>query len=691
MATSGSFQSNNEKYCNLYVEWKVTGQSVANNTSTVQVDVYLKHHALNIPSKTLTINFGGTVKNITTPAINIGSSANTTKLGSATLTAWHNANGTKSLTISVSMPINAGCDGTHWDTITASGSATFNQIARPTTPTLSASTVELGKSVTINMARNLSSLTHTLTYSIGANSGTIGSSLGTSKAWTPAIDLAHQIPKATSGVVTITCKTYSGSTLIGTKSVTLTVTVPSSVRPTIKTFTVEDAKGYLTKYGNFVQNHSEYRVTMDANLAYSSPVAKWTIDAYTASFMVKNASGTYDVGTPSGSDEQTIWVEVEDYRGRTASAQKDFTVLAYSKPKTTITAYRCNSDGTENPEGTHIKATISGSITALNNKNSKTFKIQYKKSTDAVSAFETNTALTYNSAYTCSSSKIFAADVDTVYNVRAIATDDFGETIHTIDVSTAYTIIDFKADGKGIAFGKASTEEGFDVDMKALFRQGIKSNQSTGTYLAANQGKVMVDSLVDLNSNGNAPWVALARLRTNNGYFTIGTLNGELDIIYTAKETVDAGTNSGTRFWRFYEGGTMRLAGQLQLSNGSTYYINGSGTSKLNALQCVGDVTAKLGATDQVSLVGLSQSLSGLFKYKSYTISNYTANTYAWVQLSSVIESWTDIGTVLAVIPCGGRVSGQNPLATVTNDGTYIRYVCGISGTLTLYFLVASI
>ena len=73
MASTGSFQSNNSAYCNIYTEWKVTGQSVANNTSTVVVDVYLKHHALNIPSKTLTINFGSTVKNITTPAINIGS------------------------------------------------------------------------------------------------------------------------------------------------------------------------------------------------------------------------------------------------------------------------------------------------------------------------------------------------------------------------------------------------------------------------------------------------------------------------------------------------------------------------------------------------------------------------------------------------------------------------------------------
>lgn len=643
MATSGSFQSNNEKYCNLYVEWKVTGQSVANNTSTVQVDVYLKHHALNIPSKTLTINFGSTVKNITTPAINIGSSANTTKLGSATLTAWHNANGTKSLTISVSMPIGAYCDGTYFESVTASGSATFNQIARPTTPTLSASTVELGQTVTVNTPRNLGELTHTLTYSIGSASGSIGNS-GSSRTWTPSIDLAHQITKSTSGIAVITCKTYSGSTLIGTRTVNITLTVPSSIIPSIKTFEVEDAKGCLTKYGNFVQNHSEYKVTIDANLAYSSPVATWTIDAYTASFMTKTASGTYDAGTPYGSGEQTIWVQVKDARGRTRAAQKDFIVLAYSKPTAIISAHRCNANGNENPEGAYIKATISGSITALNNKNSKTYKIQYKTANDDESAFETNTPLTDTSAYELTTSAIFPADVDTVYNVRAIATDDFGTAVHTIDVSTAYTIIDFKADGTGIAFGKASTEEGFDVDMKALFRQGIKSNLTTGTYLAGNQGKAIIDSTATAGG-----YTALAKLNSTNGFFTTAVHNTNLRINYTAKETVDAGTNSVTKQWILSESGNTQIPGVLYPGNQSLYYVS-SGTSKLNELQCNGDVTAHLGSTTQCSLIGVNERINKLLPHPYTLIQAKTATTTATTHTLLYERKFTDYGLLTITI-----------------------------------------
>ena len=41
------------------------------------------------------------------------------------------------------------------------------------------------------------------------------------------------IPKAASGKGTITCKTYKGGTLIGTKSVTFTATVPGSMKPEV--------------------------------------------------------------------------------------------------------------------------------------------------------------------------------------------------------------------------------------------------------------------------------------------------------------------------------------------------------------------------------------------------------------------------------------------------------------------------
>ena len=51
--------------------------------------------------------------------------------------------------------------------------------------------------------------------------------------WLVPESLAAQIPNAASGKGTLTCETYSGSTCIGTKSVTFTASVPGSMKPTV--------------------------------------------------------------------------------------------------------------------------------------------------------------------------------------------------------------------------------------------------------------------------------------------------------------------------------------------------------------------------------------------------------------------------------------------------------------------------
>lgn len=92
----------------------------------------------------------------------------------------------------------------------------------------------MGSAGTITISRASSSFTHTLTYSFGNTSGTIiTKTTATSVKWTPPLSLASQIPNATSGTCTITCTTYNGNTNIGSKTCTLTVSVPASVKPTI--------------------------------------------------------------------------------------------------------------------------------------------------------------------------------------------------------------------------------------------------------------------------------------------------------------------------------------------------------------------------------------------------------------------------------------------------------------------------
>lgn len=70
----------------------------------------------------------------------------------------------------------------------------------------------------------------------------------------------------------------------------------------------------------------------------------------------------------------------------------------------------------------------------------------------------------------------------------------------------------------------------------------INSSKVTSTYLAGNQGQSIINSTVSAGS-----YVMLAKMNSTNGYFTHGAYQGKYLLQYTAKSTVDAGTNNVTK------------------------------------------------------------------------------------------------------------------------------------------------
>lgn len=263
-------------------------------------------------------------------------SGNQTKtIYTKTVSIKHNEDGTKNCSFSSTIGVNVTLSGTYYGNITASGTGTFNTIARATIPAVSASSIDMGQSITVNMPRAAASFTHTLTYAFGGTSGTIGSGLGTSKAWTVPLSLASQIPSGTSGTCTITCKTYSGNTLVGTKAVSFTAKVPASVKPTIESVAVADTMTAIyNKFGNMVQGKSKPKLTVTAGGSYGS-----TIKTYKTVFEGKSYSGaTPTTAVISGSGTVSASITATDSRGRTATMNKTWTVAAYKAPTISILA-----------------------------------------------------------------------------------------------------------------------------------------------------------------------------------------------------------------------------------------------------------------------------------------------------------------------------------------------------------------
>lgn len=108
-------------------------------------------------------------------------------------------------------------------------SGTMDLTTIPRASSITATDANIGSASTININRASDSFTHTVDYSFSGLTGRIATKTSqTSIGWSVPTSFFEKIPNAQSGTVTITCYTYSGNTHIGTKTTTMTVSVPTS-------------------------------------------------------------------------------------------------------------------------------------------------------------------------------------------------------------------------------------------------------------------------------------------------------------------------------------------------------------------------------------------------------------------------------------------------------------------------------
>lgn len=503
--------------CNTYVHIDLivseTGTSVENNTSTVTWKLvgYLgsgassshwysnSYHSINVSINGSTVY---SLPNTRQKTISLGtntSASSPVTIASGTTTVPHNADGSKTCACSFSVVYRYNSAFT-WKGSGNVGLTTIARASQPsciTYPNTTQNVGALGSTITIHMNSNSSNFRHTVRYAWNNKSGTIATNVQYNCQWKIPLDFANNIPNATSGWGTIYVDTYNKNKLIGTKSVTFTATVPSNVVPSISSITCTDPKGYLSKYGGYVQNKSTLKVVVSAAGSYSSTIKSYKIVANGVTYTANSPT----TGVLISSGTNTITVTVTDSRGRTASKTATISVLAYTSPTISyLTAGRCNSEGTADADGAYISASFKTVVTALNNKNHATAKLEYKKNTET----SWTTAGTYT-AYIQTPTKIFAANIDSSYNVRLTVKDDFLTATLEKAVGTVYTLIDFRSTGKGIAIGKVSEEDLLDVNMDTRFRKTVRSED---------------DVIADLGTNKQ---VSLRRLQS-----LVNTVNGQL-------------------------------------------------------------------------------------------------------------------------------------------------------------------
>lgn len=512
MAASGTIQQAIRTGYRLQIAWTVDSQSVANNTSTVTAKVQLvstgSSYTINSSaSKSGSLTINGTKYTYTFTAALSGNETKT--LFKKTVTIAHNTDGTKTCAFSAVAGINVTLSGTYYGDVPASGNGTFDTIARASSIASVTSSVSVNgtNTCTVSITRASSSFTHTVVFSFGSYSKTT-TGVGTSTSYAIPTSWLNAIPNATSGTAKVTVTTHSGSTKIGTAvSQNFTVTVPASAVPTISAVTIaETTAGINAQFGGYVQSKSAVKVTITAAGVYSS-----TIKSYKTTLDGKSYSGSAPTtGTLNTAGSRTMTITVTDSRGRTASTTRTITVIAYTAPKiTSFQGFRCLEDGTENYDGTYLNSKINFSVSSVNSKNTAAYTMDYR-----LKNAEDWMNLTSGAVYALNENIISASSfmgIDNSFDIRLTVSDFFTTIQSVIEIPTAFTLLDFNASGKGLAFGKVSElENGLEIDLdmsvyRNIFMGGSKrSDDEKNIYIQSSETAKNVHNCKLYGGNGDS-------------------------------------------------------------------------------------------------------------------------------------------------------------------------------------------
>lgn len=326
--TSGEVVTNTLWDSYFWVKWSQSSQSIQDNSTTISwsCGMTTSHHfysnAVKMYSVVIngtTVYSGGTYSNL----------SGTTTFSSGTLTIPHSSDGTKTFTVSA-------FSGWLYDTGTCSSSATnFTLTTIPRASSITCTTSNIGSDAIISISRASSSFTHSLYYMLsstdtlhwvkdkdGNNADKIA---GTSFSWRIPTDFYANIPdkKYISGI--LVCKTFSGSTQIGSDTrITFVANVDETTnKPTItKTLQIDTRTKSLTgassvsNFTTFINNYTTLTYSITASAKNSSTISSIAVSCGSTSQSgsysgVSSATYNNSFTTQSG----TINIVVKDSRG----------------------------------------------------------------------------------------------------------------------------------------------------------------------------------------------------------------------------------------------------------------------------------------------------------------------------------------------------------------------------------------
>ena len=456
----------------FWVKWESGGQDVSANKTAINWSCgvtpghkfysnAVKMSAVSIGG--VTVYAGGTYSNITDYKEHT--------FASGTLEVSHNADGSKNLTVSA-------FSGQVWKDsgyLTATAAAQSFQLAaipRATEPVMGAAT--MGEAVRISLPRASSAFTHTLSYVFGAASGTIVENAGTEVQWTVPESLAAQIPDSSVGTGTLTCRTYNGGTLVGTKTVTFTATVPQSMKPALTNgwaaVSFDNSGTKASGIAAWVQGYSKAKAVFDSSkiaCKQGASIAKYAV-TYLGKTVEESPYRTETISTTSA----TVRCTVTDSRGLTAWEDVTVELESYAPPMLVGAAlYRADGEGAAADSGAHIAGLATAKFSSIGERNTATIKGYWKS---VGGSYGEGVTLPFGAVGLVTGDVEIAGDRS--YTAKIVVTDSLGNsTEFEENIPTEHVAFHLKEGGKGAAFGKAAEQdELLDVAWDARFQGDVQ-------------------------------------------------------------------------------------------------------------------------------------------------------------------------------------------------------------------------
>lgn len=418
---------------NLYVELSDTNSNSSTNTSTVNYNVYFSNTTGGgtFSSRTrLYFIINGTVIRDETLTVD-GPRNGSVSIASGSITVGHNDDGTKA--ISFQALVQSASYG-----ISGNISNTFTLNTIPRKSSVSGGSGNIGLSTTISIVRASNSFTHTLRYAFGSLSGTIATGVGTSYNWTIPTSFYAQIPNSKTGTGAIYCDTYSGSTLIGTKTTSFTATATeSSSRPTTSATLIDTNSTTKTLTGDankLVRGKSTAQLTITSSVKNSASIKSVTVNGTNVGTSATITKTYSNVSTPK------FTIVTTDSRGYTnTTLEKTPSYVNYVPLTLSINITR------PQPTGTEIQMIYSGnyfnaSFGAVTNTLSMSWNYRVKGATSWTTGGTITPTLSGNTISNKTVSLGTNYNYQTAYEFQIIAKDKLTTVTQTIQVSVGMPV-----------------------------------------------------------------------------------------------------------------------------------------------------------------------------------------------------------------------------------------------------------